>query len=490
MPDSVKKILVVDDEEKFLHSIVERLKLLGFTPLKASNGSEALALAKKNPIDLAIVDLKMPGIDGLITITKLKELYPHLRSVLLTGYGSEKVRQASDAIQSAYFEKDRMQDFWDFIKKSSDSGNTIVIRPPGSGPLDSDAAQRRSDAMGSGSIEIISERTLAADRQDTSRMAPGEARAEAADLPRMIGENHAMQLLRRNIARVAALDCTVIIRGETGVGKELAARIIHHSSPRRKNRFLAFNCGCFSSDLLIEELFASGSRGFMGAAASSGPIPQSESGGTILLDQIEDMPLKMQLSMLKILDNKESYRQEKQDFSPFDVRILVASRHNLGKLVEAEKFRAELYHRLNLMELFIPPLRERRDDIPPLSHFFLRKYAQEFSKPVQSISGDVMSIFLTYDFPGNVRELEHVIERAVILTDGDTIKPNHLPARFKAADTVGTNGNADIMTLAEVEKNHILKTLQATGGNKSKTAELLGISRSALWRKLNIFREA
>ncbi len=431
MADTIQKILLVDDEETFLNSIAQRLKILGFDPLKASGGREALSLAKSNHIDLAIVDLKMPGMDGLVTIAKLKEIYPDLRSILLTGYGGEKVKQATEAINSAYFEKDHLQDFWDFIKKSNKSGETI---PP--------------------------------------------------ERLRMIGETHAMQMLRRNIERLAALDCTVIIRGETGAGKELAARIIHNSSPRKKYRFIAFNCGCFSNDLLIEELFKPGRAIFSEDPQPNQYIAQTESGGTILLDQIEDMPMKMQLSMLKILDNKEAFRHEGTDYFPFDVRILVASRYSLGKLVEEGKFREELYHRLNLMELFIPPLRERRDDIPPLSGYFLNKYAKDFKKNVDHISDEVISIFMSYDFPGNVRELEHLIERAVILVDGRTIESKHLPVRFQKSDASIRDPADRIMTLAEVERNHILKTLEAIGGNKSKTAELLGISRSALWRKL------
>jgi len=168
----------------------------------------------------------------------------------------------------------------------------------------------------------------------------------------------------------------------------------------------------------------------------------------------------------------------------FDVRILVASRYSLEKLVEEGKFREELYHRLNLMELFIPPLRERRDDILPLSGYFLDKYATDFKKSVEYISDEVISVFMAHDFPGNVRELEHLIERAVILTDGQTIEAKHLPGRFHAVDTSTSVGEDSIVTLAEIERKHILKALEATGGNKSKTAELLGISRSALWRKL------
>ena len=478
MTDTIQNILVVDNEKKFLNSIAKRLKIMGFDPLKASSGREALALAKTNPIDLAIVDLKMPGMDGLVTISKLKEIYPHLKSVLLTGYGSEKVKQATEAIGSAFFEKDHMQSFWDFINQSNKRGNTIVITPPSS------TAGDNSEVFRPGKVEIISEQVSNSSLQNmTTQQIP--TATDSFDRLRMIGETHVMQILRRNIERVAALDCTVIFRGETGTGKELAARIIHNSSPRKNHRFIAFNCGCFSNDLIVEELFKQGGMTFSDNVHSIQNVDRTDSGGTILLDQIEDMPMKMQLSMLKIIDNKEAFRKEDTLRFPFDVRILVASRYSLEKLVKEGKFREELYHRLNLMELFIPPLRERRDDIFPLSGYFLNKYAADFNKSVDSISDEVISFFMSYDFPGNVRELEHVIERAVILADGQTIETKHLPVRFQTTDISTLPAEDSIMTLAEMEKNHILKTLKVTGGNKSKTAELLGISRSALWRKLS-----
>jgi len=482
MSDIIKKILLVDDEEKFLNSIAERLKIIGFDPLKASSGLEALALAKNNPIDLAIVDLKMPDMDGLVTIAKLKEIYPDLRSVLLTGYGSEKVKQATEAIDSAFFEKDHMQAFWDFINKSNKRGNTIVITPH-SNKADGDMGGE-TEVFRPGKVEIISDHVSKPSIQNTPTIHRGGPETELFGRLRMIGETHVMQILRRNIERVAALDCTVIFRGETGTGKELAARIIHNSSPRKDHRFIAFNCGCFSNDLLIEELFEQGRMIFPGNVHSNQDVDRTESGGTILLDQIEDMPMKMQLSMLKVIDNKEAFREEGAHRFLFDVRILVASRYSLEKLVEEGKFREELYHRLNLMELFIPPLRERRDDILPLSGYFLDKYATDFKKSVEYISDEVISVFMAHDFPGNVRELEHLIERAVILTDGQTIEAKHLPGRFHAVDTSTSVGEDSIVTLAEIERKHILKALEATGGNKSKTAELLGISRSALWRKL------
>jgi two-component system response regulator AtoC len=213
------------------------------------------------------------------------------------------------------------------------------------------------------------------------------------------------------------------------------------------------------------------------------------SGGTILLDQIEDMSAKMQLSILKIIDGKKVSLQDGVSNFPFDARILVASRFDLGELVEEGKFRDELYYRLNVLELFIPPLRKRRDDIPPLSGYFLDKFAKEFKKNVECISKEVISTFMSYDFPGNVRELEHIIERAVIVADGNTIEFKHLPRRFHKAVSPPLDATKKFMTLAEMQKKYILEVLEATGGNKSKTTELLGISRAALWRKLKQYKE-
>jgi DNA-binding NtrC family response regulator len=483
------KILLVDDEEKFLNSIAERLKLLGFDPLKASSGRQALEFAQNNRIDMAIVDLKMPDMDGLETITKLKDITPVLRSVLLTGYGSEKVKQATEALNAAYFEKDRMDDFWDFVKRGSQSGNIIVIRPPSAAIASNTGDGDQYDLFEPHPIETGPDFKSMEYTRAPSATAGKKDYSLPAERFRMIGETLAMQELRKNIERLAALDCPVIIRGETGTGKELAARMIHSLSPRKKSRFMAINCGCFSNDLLIEELFSPGTAVFSGVGQTRGSVDRPESGGTILLDQIEDMSPKMQLSMLKIIDSKEVSLQDGGADFPFDVRIFAASRYNLGQLAREGKFREELYYRLNVLELYLPPLKERRDDIPPLCGYFLNKFAKEFKKAVEYISDEVISIFMSYDFPGNVRELEHIIERAVILADGKTIKSKHLPGRFQKAAAAPLAADQKFMTLAEIEKQYILEVLTATGGNKSKTVELLGISRAALWRKLKQFKE-
>ncbi|MGD9301393.1 MAG: sigma-54 dependent transcriptional regulator [Desulfobacterales bacterium] len=487
MTNTNLKILLVDDEDRFLNSIDKRLRLMGFDPLKASNGRQALELAQNTRIDLAIVDLKMPGMDGLVTIAKLKEIYPNLKSVLLTGHGSEKIKQATEALETDYFEKDQMDAFWDFIKRSNKSGSTIVIRPPS---VTSNAAGHdQQDLYNTGTIEIMSDSPSNKSMPAPSVSDINKNKTSPAVQLRMIGETLAMQELRRDIGRLAALDCTVIIRGETGTGKELAARLIHNSSARKNNRFVTINCGCFSNDLLIEELIARGNDTPLGVAPPSEAMTRPDSGGTILLDQIQDMSAKMQLSMLKIIDSRKiSWQGEANDF-PFNVRLLASSRHDLGKLVGEGKFIEELYYRLNVLELFIPPLRERRDDIPPLSSYFIHKFTEEFGRAVEYISEEVISRFMTYAFPGNVRELEHIIERAVILADGNTIELKHLPGRFHEDDSKPLDATRTFMTLAEMEKKHILKVLEATGGNKSQTCELLGISRAALWRKLKQFKE-
>jgi len=489
MANQTQKILLVDDEENFLNSMAERLKLLGFEPLIASSGREALELAKNNLFDLAIVDLRMPDMDGLVTIAKLKEISPSLKSVLLTGHGDEKVKQATEALNAAYFEKDHMRDFWDFLKKVNKNGSTIVIRPPSASMTSETGTSKQKDPFTLGKIEIVSDARPRVEVNDPSTARWDKEHRITADRPRIIGETLAMQDLRKNIDRLSVLDCPVIIRGETGTGKELAARTIHSLSPRRKNRFMAINCGCFSNDLFIEELLRPSQAAFPRPLGGSERISEYESQGTILLDQIEDMSPRMQLSMLKIIDGRKISQQDGSVDYPFDVRILAASRHNLGKLAEEGKFRKELYYRLNVFELFIPSMKERRDDILPLCGYFLNKFSKEFDKGVDSISEEVISIFMSYDFPGNVRELEHIIERAVILADGKTIEPKHLPARFLKGDSQSLAEKREFMTLAELEKQYILEVLEATGGNKSKAVELLGISRAALWRKLKGFQE-
>ena len=456
MTNPVKKILLVDDEERLLNSMAQRLVLLGFEVIKASSGTKAVKIAKKNYIDMAIVDLKMPDMDGLVTITKLKEIIPDMKTILLTGYGSEKIKQATEAIGSKYFEKDSMGDLWALIKQLNNHLSTYPKQE-----IDQQKSRSHVDSI---------------DRSFT-------------DLPKIIGETSEMQRLRKDIERASELNSTVIIRGETGTGKELAARTIHTLSYRKNQRFLAFNCGCFSNDFHFNELFDSIESYIPHYDSKNTKAIEKSFVGTILLDHFEVIPEQTQLEMIKIIENKAVPKATGAVESLMDIRFIVATHQDLKKRVEQRKFNEDLYHRLNAIKMSVPSIQERRDDIPPLCSYFLSKLNKEFNKNIQSISDEVFSIFRLYPFPGNVRELNHIIERAVILADSKVIEPKHLPERLIKKTSVSLSHpieNQKFLSLNEMECNHIIKALGVTKGNKSKAAELLGISRAALWRKLKL----
>ena len=453
MRDIQKHILLVDDEERLLNSMAQRISLLGFAPIKASSGIKALEIARTTRIDLAIVDLKMPDMDGLVTITKLKEIVPDLKTVLLTGYGNEKTKQVIEAMGGMYFEKDAMAGLWDVIKKSGKEGNVFVINPAsiGSGvPLETDAAETGKQ-----------------------------------NLSRIIGETVEMQRLLKNIRRLSALDCTIIIHGEIGTGKELAARTIHQLGHRKNQRFLAFDCGCFSNDFRFRELVAS-----LGPQPGNDNNVQTGFSGTILLDHIENMPAQTQQDMIQILNRKQSGPALDGDALPMDVRFIVATQKNLEEKVSQGRFSRELYQKIRAIELEIPALRDRKEDIPILCRYFINRFNQTFQKQVTSISDAVSAIFEVYAFPGNIRELRHIIERAMILANGEVIEPRHLPRRLTPAGIPGTADRHELfLTLNEMEQQHILTALEVTEGNRTKAAEILGISRAALWRKLRIISQ-
>jgi two-component system response regulator AtoC len=489
MTTQAKHVLVVDDEEKLLQTIAQRLKVLGFVPYTAANGMAAIDIAQNNPIDIAIVDLQMPDMNGLVTITKLKEIKPGLKTVLLTGHGNDKVKQATESLNTVYFQKEEMGDFWNFIKKLNTDGKVVVISPTATSPHAPAGGAGPMDKYPANQIEIHPHRDFANSRKQVDGFSTGSTRPGDMDRLRIVGETPAMQELRKNIERVAPLDCTVTLLGESGTGKELAARAIHAGSMRRTQRFLAINCANFGSEQLAGQLLGYKSGNLAEAIRTRSGIFSTDQVGTLLFDQVEEMPLNMQDQLQSILDMADSQRSGSLKETGIDIRILVASDTDLAARAKTGSFRKVLYDRLKLFELTIPPLRERKDDIHPLCRYFFDKYRHELRKPVDSISPDVVKILVGYDFPGNVRELEHIVERAVILADGDTIERKHLPVRFledlKSARPLASR---QFSTLAELEKRYIVEVLEASNGNKSKTAETLGISRAALWRKLKLLK--
>jgi len=487
MTNPVNKILLVDDEERLLNSMGQRLTLMGFEVMKAASGTEAAEIASKNHIDLAIVDFKMPDMDGLMTITKLKEISPDLKTVLLTGYGSEKTKQKTKTLGSDYFEKDSMGDLWDLIKEFNSHGNVVVINPSSSNTISQSSNDYLKNHINPSRIEILSDQYGQGIDHHSSTSTVDSISKRFGDLPKIIGETPEMQRLRKCIERLSGLDCTIILQGETGTGRELAARAIHTLSHRKDQRFLAFNCGCFSNDFQFNELLGSIEQSASLYNVKKAGTMKKGFVGTILLDNFEIMPKQTQREMIKIIDNKTAIRSTDTVEAVMDIRFIVATHQDLKKRVKEGKFNKKLFHRLNAIALFIPSLRERRDDILPLCSYFLSKLNKEFNKKVECVSDEVLSIFMSYPFPGNVRELKHILERAVILADSTTIELQHLPERFNEKfEASASIEDQQFLTLNEIEQNHILKALELTKGNKSKATELLGISRGALWRKLKL----
>ena len=293
-------------------------------------------------------------------------------------------------------------------------------------------------------------------------------------------------MLKQTIEQIAPSDATVLILGETGTGKELVAKAIHHLSLRAEKRFLAINCGAFSEELLANELFGHEREAFTGARGVKKGLLEVATGGTVLLDEIGEMPASMQVKLLRVLQEKTLMRVGATSEIPVDIRVLAATNKDLKGEVERGAFRQDLYYRINVVTLQVPPLVERQDDIPLLCLHFLRKYAEAQGKAVDKIAPEVMQVLLHYEFPGNIRELENIMERAVTLCAGGVIEMQHLPLDFQQPHMfqVQRHQKREFHSLEENEKEYISWVVKQVNGNKTKAAEILGIDRVSLWRKL------
>ncbi|WP_456325876.1 sigma-54-dependent transcriptional regulator [Desulfonauticus submarinus] len=434
-------ILIVDDEIEFLHTIGKRLSLRNFHPFLASSGEEAIKIAKHHKLNMAIIDYSLPDINGIDLAIRLKEITPNLKITLLTGY-AEQASQKGAALP--IIDKGNLEELWQLIGHVVEPNKTLK-------PVTS-----------------------------SNKTAPTPSR-----ISWIIGETQKIQKLKKNLNKIAILDCPILIVGETGTGKELIARTLHSLSFRKQNKFIAIHCSTFNPEILLKEIFGEEHEDLEGTTRKRIGLLEVAEGGTLFLDEIENAPLMIQSMILKFI--------EKKSFIPYggnrevnvDVRIIAATNGNLLQKVKEGQFREDLYFRLNAVSLELPPLRERKDDIPLLAYYFLNKYAQEFGKNVNKISENVLTTFKNYDFPGNIRELEYAIERAVILTEDKEIKTKHLPSRFKYPQQ--DIPKHSLKTLDEIEKEYILKVLKFTKGSKNEAAKILGISRTSLWRKLKLY---
>jgi DNA-binding NtrC family response regulator len=433
-------ILVVDDSPDTLEVIQRNLEAKGYRVSASPGAVEAIKILESVPIDLVITDLKMPEVDGLSLTRHIQENFKDTEVMMITGYPS--VEGAVEAVKTGAEE---------YLPK----------------PFTDEELLR--------AVKSVLEKA-------EIRKA---AQIESAALPHtrhgIIGESDAMQKVFSAVDKAASSSATVIISGESGTGKELIARAIHYNSSRSSSPFVPINCGGIPESLLESELFGYVKGAFTGAADTRAGFFQTAEGGTIFLDEISETGLSMQVKLLRVLQDKEVFMVGARQPIKVDVRIIAATNKDLLDLINKGQFREDLYYRLNVIAIAIPPLREREGDILLLVRSFASKFAGEFGKSVPKFSDNALKALQSYYWPGNVRELENIIQRLVLMSEDDTIDAPDLPSlmRYSALRGVGPH-----RTLSEVEAEHILSVLATVDHNKTKAAEILGIDRKTLREKL------
>ena len=437
------EILVVDDDLRMRQLIEELLRTEGFVVFSTGDGREAIMMLKERAFDIVITDLKMPHVSGLEVLAYAKEINPESLVVMVTAHGT--VESAIEAIRKGAY---------DYIQKPFDPDHLLLL------------VKRALDHH---------------DLLDENRRLAAEVRSYQED--DIIGSSQGMMAVRHLIDKVAPLDTTVLIQGETGTGKELIARLIHRQSSRSGNLFLPVNCGALSETLLESELFGHEKGAFTGAVAEKKGLFETASKGTIFLDEINATSPAMQVKLLRVLQEQMIMRVGAAKPISVNVRVLTASNTDLQKEVADGRFRKDLFYRLNVVVLAIPSLRDRRDDIPLLAYHFLNKYGKKFTKEIRAFSSKVLEVFNAYPWPGNVRELENAIERAVIMEQSTVITAQSLPQDL-GKELHDPLSHIGLMTIEEMEKFLIQRTLRLLDGQKTRAAEALGMDVTTLWRKL------
>ncbi|MBN2439587.1 MAG: sigma-54-dependent Fis family transcriptional regulator [Deltaproteobacteria bacterium] len=442
------KILVVDDDQGMREFLEIMMTREGYRVTTASDAGKALSRCRKEKFDLIITDLKMPKMDGIGFLKEVKEISPETMVILITAYASgETAVTAMKEGAYDYIEKDfAIEDLHRIVR------NALAKK-----------GVNREDALFLKEVE------------------------EAVGFGNMIGKSREMLKVYTTIKKVADTPANVLILGESGTGKELVAKAIHENSSRRKMSFVVINCGGIPENLLESELFGYIKGAFTGAYSDKAGLFEVAHGGTIFLDEIADLPPLLQVKLLRVVQEKTFRRIGGADDIRVDVRIISATNQNLAEAVETDAFREDLYYRLNVIPLHLPPLRERKEDIPALTRHFIEKYSREFGKEIRTISAYALELLMQYPFPGNIRELQNIIERSVALETSSIILPENLvlskePAQREVAaipelTDAGLNLNAE---LARFEKLLIEKALEKAGGSKTRAAELLKISYDSL----------
>lgn len=439
MNNSDVKILIVDDEQIVRDSLTHWFEEDGYQVSSAADAFDVLKDLQPGKYDIMLVDIKMPKMNGLELLGKVKEIDPECIIIIITAYAS--VPSAVQALKNGAF---------DYVTK----------------PIDPDELSHLIK-------NAIKQKSL---KQEN--VALKTSIDEMFSFEGLIGESPEMKKVFELIKIVAPQDTTVMIRGESGTGKELIARAIHINSPRKYYPIIPVNCGAFTETLLESELFGHEKGAFTGAQYRRKGKIEMANGGTLFLDEVGSVSPKMQIELLRALESKQFTRVGGTEIVKVDFRLISATNENLEKLVEEGKFREDLYYRLNVFTIYVPPLRERRSDIPTLVNYFIQKFARQMNKPVLKISDEAMEILLNHNWPGNVRELENAIERAMVVGKPPEIKPSDLPFQIEK------NFMNQSDSLEEVEKNHIQRILNKYDWNISKAAAALEIDRVTLYNKI------
>ncbi len=438
-------ILVIDDEKNIRTGLAAALEMDGYDVVLAADGSEGLDIALHGEIDLVITDLRMPGVSGEEVLRRVTTETPGIPVIVLTGHGT--VENAVAAMRSGAY---------DFLTKplNLDRLSLLVKR----------ALQNRE--------LVLQHRELLREMENKK------------SFEHIIGKSPAMNKVFEVVKRVAPTKASVLITGESGVGKELIANALHNLSPRKDAAFVKVHCAALAETLLESELFGHEKGSFTGAVARKRGRFELANDGSIFLDEIGEIDQQVQIKLLRVLQEKKFERVGGEETIEVDVRCITATNRDLDKEVAEGKFREDLYYRLNVVRIHVPPLRERKDDIPLLMAAFIREFAEENGKKIDGIDAKARSALYAYDWPGNIRQLRNCLESAVVMTSGPIIALDDLPPSIRSGDEIPSIHIPVGATMAEAEKQVILQTLSAQNGNKTKTAETLAIGRKTLHRKL------
>jgi DNA-binding NtrC family response regulator len=440
------RILVVDDEPIAVRNLERALEKEGYEITTAATGQGALRQLREREFDVVLTDLRMENVDGMQVLRRAKERDPDTEVILITGYAAvdtavEAMRRGAHHYVAKPF---KLEEVRRIVREAAEK-----------------VALRRENRRLREQVEALGDRT------DIVTQDPGMLR------------------VLDTVRDVTPTDCNILITGESGTGKELVARYIHRSSRRAGRTFLAVNCGAFTEELLTNELFGHEKGAFTGAVGQKKGLIEKADGGTLFLDEVTEMSPAMQVRLLRAIQEKEFLRVGGTEPVKVDVRYIAATNRKVQDALASGEFRQDLYYRLNVVTLALPPLAERREDVPLLAHYFLKKHAERMGKQVGVISDDVMRLLAEYRFPGNVRELENIIERGVALAKGDALELVHLPDDVQRMSLrVFRRDGGALPSLEDQERAYIEWVLREVDGSRSRAAEVLGIDRVSLWRKL------